>query len=64
MNAATVAEHVENDLIAQQMRSFGMDYAQGFGIGRPKPLSDVLQTMGPPIMIEDSGDTPRQKDAS
>ena len=64
MNAATVAEHVENDLIAQQMRSFGMDYAQGFGIGRPKPLREVLQTMGPPIMIEDPGDTSLRKDAS
>ncbi|MEM7277529.1 MAG: EAL domain-containing protein [Pseudomonadota bacterium] len=49
MNAATVAEYVENDLIANKLRSLGIDYAQGFGIGRPEPLADVLERMVSPI---------------
>ena len=64
MNATTVAEHVENDLIAQQLRQFGIDYGQGFGIGRPKPLREVLQDLGQPVMIEDPGNTTLQQDAS
>ena len=38
MKIKTVAEFVENDSIFQKLRSLGVDYAQGYGIGRPQPL--------------------------
>jgi len=52
MNAATVAEHVENDLLVQRMRAHGIDFAQGFAFGKPMALSEVLSAMGPPLMLE------------
>lgn len=41
----TVAEFVENDEILARLRDIGIDYAQGYGIGRPGPLSELLQTL-------------------
>jgi two-component system CheB/CheR fusion protein len=35
----TIAEFVENDAILQQLRGIGVDYAQGYAIGRPQPLT-------------------------
>ncbi len=49
MSASTVAEHVETDLVIQRLRQQGVDFAQGFGIGKPQPLQDVLAGIGPPI---------------
>ena len=39
----TVAEYVETDEIARQVRRLGVDYAQGYAYGRPEPLSEVLE---------------------
>jgi EAL domain-containing protein (putative c-di-GMP-specific phosphodiesterase class I) len=41
----TVAEYVENDAIAREVRLLGVDYAQGFAIGKPEPLSDLLESL-------------------
>ena len=49
MGAATVAEHVENELVVQKLRELGVDYVQGFAIGRPEPLADVLDRIDDPI---------------
>ena len=38
----TIAEFVENDAILAQLRQMGVDYAQGYGIGRPMPMGDYL----------------------
>ena len=38
MNLKTIAEFVENDEILQVLKRVGVDYAQGYGIARPKPL--------------------------
>lgn len=38
MGKQTIAEFVENDLILESLRRIGVDYAQGFGIARPKPF--------------------------
>ena len=38
MNLKTIAEFVENDEILQVLKEVGVDYAQGYGIARPKPL--------------------------
>ncbi len=38
----TVAECVENEEIVQLLRELGVDYAQGYHVGRPLPVSQVL----------------------
>ena len=35
----TIAEFVENDATKEKLKTIGVDYAQGFGIGVPKPMS-------------------------
>ena len=57
MNALTVAEHVENDLIIQSMRRHGIDFVQGFAVGRPQPLQQVLDGMGSTPPLADEGAT-------
>jgi EAL domain-containing protein (putative c-di-GMP-specific phosphodiesterase class I) len=42
MGKKTIAEHVENEMILNQLRLIGVDYAQGYGIGRPQPLAQLL----------------------
>jgi diguanylate cyclase (GGDEF)-like protein len=38
----TVAEFVETEEIADAVRELGVDYAQGYAFGKPRPLKDVL----------------------
>jgi diguanylate cyclase (GGDEF)-like protein len=38
----TIAEFVENDDIKEMLREIGVNYAQGYSIGRPQPLDDLL----------------------
>jgi diguanylate cyclase (GGDEF)-like protein len=56
MHAATVAEHVENDLVLQRLRHHDIDFVQGFAIDRPRPLADVIEDMEPALMIDSSSD--------
>ncbi|MGC1440278.1 MAG: EAL domain-containing protein [Burkholderiaceae bacterium] len=42
IGARTVAEFVENEAIANQMQSIGVNYLQGWGIARPRPLAQLL----------------------
>ena len=42
MKLKTVAEFVENDAIRQKLVAIGVDFGQGYGLGRPQPLQDVL----------------------
>jgi diguanylate cyclase (GGDEF)-like protein/PAS domain S-box-containing protein len=44
MHIKTVAEFVETDAILKKLADIGIDYAQGYGIARPGPLSG-LQTV-------------------
>ena len=41
----TIAESVENDEIITKLREIGVDYLQGWGIGRPKRLADVAKEL-------------------
>lgn len=41
MGKRTIAEHVENDEILEMIRDIGIDYAQGYGIGKPRPLEEI-----------------------
>jgi diguanylate cyclase (GGDEF)-like protein len=42
MKLKTIAECVESDAICAVTRSLGVDYGQGFSLGRPIPLEKVL----------------------
>ena len=42
MGKQTIAEFVENDGILEKLREVGVDYAQGYRIGRPTPLDRLL----------------------
>ena len=46
MGALTVAEHVETELVLQRLKQMGVGFVQGFLIGKPRPLDDVLAAMG------------------
>jgi diguanylate cyclase (GGDEF)-like protein/PAS domain S-box-containing protein len=39
LNFRVVAEHVEDQLSLDTVRGMGIDFVQGFAVGRPKPLS-------------------------
>jgi diguanylate cyclase (GGDEF)-like protein len=45
MELITVAEYVETDEIRQRIALLGVDFAQGFAVGRPIPLPDVLEQL-------------------
>jgi len=42
MDLRTVAEYVETEEIQARVATLGVDYGQGFAIGRPEPFADVL----------------------
>jgi diguanylate cyclase (GGDEF)-like protein/PAS domain S-box-containing protein len=42
MGMKTIAEFVENDEIKGMLREIGVNYAQGYGIDKPRPLDDLL----------------------
>ena len=41
----TVAEYVETEAIAKEVRRLGVDYAQGYAFGRPEPLDTLLESL-------------------
>ena len=45
MGMKTIAEFVENDEIKQMLVDIGVNYAQGFGIGKPRPIEELISTM-------------------
>jgi len=42
MSISTVAEYIETEAISARIAELGVDYGQGFAIGRPIPLADLL----------------------
>lgn len=44
MGKQTIAEFVENDATIQALREIGVDYAQGYGVGRPEPFEKLVPT--------------------
>jgi diguanylate cyclase (GGDEF)-like protein/PAS domain S-box-containing protein len=42
LNMHTVAEYVDRESLVQALTRLGVDRAQGFYLGRPRPLSDLL----------------------
>lgn len=41
MGMKTIAEFVEDELIIKELEVLGVDYAQGYGIHKPEPLSST-----------------------
>ncbi len=42
MNIKTIAEFVEDDKIVRKLHEIGVDFAQGFGIDRPRPIEELV----------------------
>ena len=42
MNLQTIAEFVESEDIMAELKRIGVDYGQGYGLGKPMPLSTIL----------------------
>ncbi|HHL71915.1 MAG TPA: EAL domain-containing protein, partial [Bacteroidetes bacterium] len=40
MGKLTIAEFVENDAIRRMLQQLGVNFVQGYGIARPRPLRD------------------------
>ncbi len=45
MHLSIVAEFVGDEETKDVLRAIGVDYAQGFGIGKPVPLDDILNSL-------------------
>ncbi len=45
MNLETIAEFVENGDIRNQLEEIGVDYAQGYAVGKPIPLENQLEQL-------------------
>ena len=43
MEIRTIAEFVESDAIRLALAELGVDYGQGYGVGRPRPIQAVLE---------------------
>jgi EAL domain-containing protein (putative c-di-GMP-specific phosphodiesterase class I) len=41
MGIETIAEWVDNDETLALLRQMGVDYVQGYGIGKPVPLDSI-----------------------
>ena len=41
MGIQTIAEFVENQDIMLELKRMGVNYAQGYGIAKPRPLADI-----------------------
>jgi diguanylate cyclase (GGDEF)-like protein len=50
LGIATIAEYVEDAETLQALRELGVDYGQGFGIARPKPL-ETFELIGYPANV-------------
>ena len=42
MGKRTIAEFVESAAILEKLRAIGVDYAQGYGVGRPQPIDELI----------------------
>ena len=52
MGKKTIAEFVENQTILDILKSLGVDYAQGYGIGKPVALKELLSSFEKYVMCE------------
>ncbi|MFW1678064.1 EAL domain-containing protein [Pontibacter sp. JAM-7] len=53
MGMQTIAEYVENDEIMSMLQHIGVNFAQGYGIDKPQPFSEILARLkqsNPPLV--------------
>jgi EAL domain-containing protein (putative c-di-GMP-specific phosphodiesterase class I)/uncharacterized protein (UPF0147 family) len=69
LGAETIAEYVSDDQTLEFLREAGVGYAQGYRIGRPRPIDEVInmqQTHEPPKRVErpalGSGDEEQERE--
>ena len=43
MGKKTIAEYVEDEEILEILREIGVDYAQGWGVGKKRPITTLLE---------------------
>jgi len=58
MSITTVAEYIETEAIGARIAELGVDYGQGFAIGKPIPFAELLLELplpGPPTDLSHSG---------
>ena len=55
MGLKTVGEFVENDEIQRALTDLGVDYGQGYGIGKPMPFSEYLADVTGANAVRDTG---------
>jgi EAL domain-containing protein (putative c-di-GMP-specific phosphodiesterase class I) len=54
MGIQTIAEFVEDEAILEKLRTLGVNYAQGYWVGRPAPL-ELQQSVTSNQMVRRSG---------
>ena len=54
MSVITVAEYVETEEISERVRALGVDYGQGFAIGRPIPFAELLKELPTPSEADET----------
>ena len=60
MSIITVAEYIETEAISDHVAGLGVDYGQGFAIGRPIALAELLNEL--PLPSEQQGAAPGADD--
>jgi EAL domain-containing protein (putative c-di-GMP-specific phosphodiesterase class I) len=45
MSMETIAEYVETDALRVKMADLGVDFGQGFAMGRAQPLDELLKEL-------------------
>ena len=49
----TIAEFVEDELVLEHLREYGVDLAQGYHVGRPQPVEEAW-----PLPAGQAGEAP------
>jgi EAL domain-containing protein (putative c-di-GMP-specific phosphodiesterase class I) len=63
MSITTVAEYIETEAISARIAELGVDYGQGFAIGKPIPLADLLTELPlPSAMAAEDSETTGERD--
>ncbi|MBX2880311.1 MAG: EAL domain-containing protein [Granulosicoccus sp.] len=55
MGMRTIAEFVENDKIKARLQELGVDYVQGYGIDKPRPIEHLADICKPLAEADNSG---------
>jgi len=66
-HSQTVAEFVEDESIMEKVRELGIDFTQGYGLGRPQPIEDIFLHEAEPLgslSVESVSKTPLGAEAS